>query len=672
MGHIPQEGAGKIPFTGLLPLFAVLAIASLCLTASGAKPPATGSLQVTSLPAGAEVFIDDVPSGLTPVVIIGIAEGVHNIRISLSGYEDYTGLVNVRSGTQYPLTVTLTPVPTTVPPTTVTTVPTTTVPTTEPTTVPPTTVTTVPTTTMPTVPPTSPTETSTTIPFTSYITTYGTAVQPLAPVLAIGDPLINGMTITVNGQTTPGTQGTTIDRIRWDWGDGSVEEHDFPAMHTYYESGSYQLTVSSHQSDGLSTIVHKTITVKAVPPSNQNSTGNGSGTDTNGTPLSTGPSLSLYNAEIYPMSVTINGAVVPGTAEQTITRIVWDWGDGNQTEYLGFPNSHGYSSAGMYTIRVIAYQSNGQSVTRSVTVQVEKPPVSPNSTSPGTQPDQGIPPVLYVVIVGIGVFGGILYWKRDLLGEQTRPGPETVEKAVEDYHRAKERWDLQGAKESAKESARLFRQLSKTDPTRREAYLEKAGVWDTIARTIEEQKEQVFLLNDLEQIESSEHLEHLLADEDFGALLSGTDVDPGAFTAVLRVAAEISREGREGKRVGTAFVIGDLEQVLSHSTQIVLNPFKGHAIEDRRITDPNQWENIKEFAQLDGAFVIGADGIVEAAGRYLTADTSKVALPKGMGSRHVSIAGITQVTNSIGVVVSQSGGLIRVFRNGTIMKTIIP
>ncbi len=498
----------------------------------------------------------------------------------------------------------------------------------------------------------------------------GTLAKP--PTIVLDNPQIQGLSITVSGRTDPGTAGEQIDRVRWDWGDGNVEDHSFPASHTYHEKGSYQLTVSSHQSDGLSSMVHKTITVTDTASEIPGGSGNGSENDPNSTPPSTGPSLSLYNAEINPMSVTINGAVVPGEKDLAITRILWDWGDGNQTEYLGFPNSHGYAVAGMYTVRVTAYQDNGQSVTRSLTVQVDEPPVSPVATIPGGKNGSGIPPFLYAFIIGIGALGGVLYWKRELWWDRVWPGPESLERAVEQYHQAKDRWDIEGAKESAKECARLLRQLSDTDPSRRETYLEKAGIWDAIVRTIEEQKEQVFLSNDIEQIESSEHVEHLLADEEFGTLLSGTDVTPEVLTAVLRVAAEISREGREGKRVGTAFIVGDHEQVFRHSKQIVLNPFKGHAIEDREITDPGQWENIKEFAQLDGAFVVSSEGVVEAAGRYVTADTSLVSLPKGMGSRHVSIAGITMVTNSIGVVVSQSGGLIKIFRGGNIMRTIIP
>jgi len=119
-------------------------------------------------------------------------------------------------------------------------------------------------------------------------------------------------------------------------------------------------------------------------------------------------------------------------------------------------------------------------------------------------------------------------------------------------------------------------------------------------------------------------------------------------------------------------VIGDTEAVIRHSRQFILNPFHGHDEKSRNITNAGIRGNIKEFAQLDGAFIVTGKGIVEAAGRNLTADMSRVKIPEGLGSRHSSVAGITMVTRSIGVVVSQSGGQITLFRNGTIVYTIYP
>jgi len=139
------------------------------------------------------------------------------------------------------------------------------------------------------------------------------------------------------------------------------------------------------------------------------------------------------------------------------------------------------------------------------------------------------------------------------------------------------------------------------------------------------------------------------------------------FIQTFILAIEIAREGREGKSVGTAFILGDSDAVLERSRQLILNPLAGHSETERKISNPDMRENIKELALLDGAFVIREDGTVEAAGRYISIDTSKVKLSKGFGTRHVSVAAITQETKAIGIVVSESGGVVRVMAKGKIV-----
>ena len=153
-------------------------------------------------------------------------------------------------------------------------------------------------------------------------------------------------------------------------------------------------------------------------------------------------------------------------------------------------------------------------------------------------------------------------------------------------------------------------------------------------------------------------------------VVADTDVADSVFDAVFHICTEISIEGREGKAVGTTFLIGDIKNVLEKSRQIILNPFEGHPPESRIITNPGLKENIKALAPLDGAFVITGDGFVESVGRYITVDSSNVTLPPGMGTRHNSVAAITSVTKAVGIVVSQSGGGITVFRDGRIVKKI--
>ncbi len=159
---------------------------------------------------------------------------------------------------------------------------------------------------------------------------------------------------------------------------------------------------------------------------------------------------------------------------------------------------------------------------------------------------------------------------------------------------------------------------------------------------------------------------------DMSELLRGSGVQQSVFEAVLGIATEISIEGREGHAIGTAFIVGDSANVMARSRQLVLNPFEGHDRQKIKLTDPDIRDNIKEFAQLDGVFVISEDGTVEAAGRYITIDTSKVRLSGGLGTRHSSVAAISSVTNALGIVVSQSGGIIRIFKNGKIAATLKP
>lgn len=146
-------------------------------------------------------------------------------------------------------------------------------------------------------------------------------------------------------------------------------------------------------------------------------------------------------------------------------------------------------------------------------------------------------------------------------------------------------------------------------------------------------------------------------------------IKPAIFEAALNLAIELGHQGREGKSVGTTFVIGDVETVLNRSRQLTINPFKGYSEEDRNILDPEVRNTLKEFSSIDGAFVIREDGVVVTAGRHLNA-AFESEIPQGLGSRHASAAGITSVTNATAIVVSESTGDVRIFREGKIFLTI--
>src|SRR5580698_385967 len=106
-----------------------------------------------------------------------------------------------------------------------------------------------------------------------------------------------------------------------------------------------------------------------------------------------------------------------------------------------------------------------------------------------------------------------------------------------------------------------------------------------------------------------------------------TEYDPEVLDSLITLAVEIAREGREGRRIGTLFTMGDEKQVLAKSRSLILNPLEGHPESVRHIEDPNLRGTIKELAQLDGAFVVCAAGVVIAACRYLDAAASPVDVP---------------------------------------------
>ena len=60
-----------------------------------------------------------------------------------------------------------------------------------------------------------------------------------------------------------------------------------------------------------------------------------------------------------------------------------------------------------------------------------------------------------------------------------------------------------------------------------------------------------------------------------------------------------------------------------------------------------------------------------SACRYLDAMASDVVLPYGMASRHLAGASISQVTDAVAIVVSESS-MVRVFDDGKLVAEIIP
>jgi DNA integrity scanning protein DisA with diadenylate cyclase activity len=141
---------------------------------------------------------------------------------------------------------------------------------------------------------------------------------------------------------------------------------------------------------------------------------------------------------------------------------------------------------------------------------------------------------------------------------------------------------------------------------------------------------------------------------------------------VIQLAVEIAREGREGRKIGTLFVVGDVEEVLARSRPLLLDPLHGHDPEVLHVEQPGLRETIKELAQLDGAFLVSDSGTFVSAGRYVDVDVGDgdIFLP-GLGARHAAGASISRATQAVAVVVSQSS-VVRVFADGQVRAEIVP
>jgi len=69
-----------------------------------------GSLFVKSTPVGAEVYIDDIAKGVTPLKIDQLRTGDYTIKLKLISYLSESLLVNIKKDTAYEVTANLTSV----------------------------------------------------------------------------------------------------------------------------------------------------------------------------------------------------------------------------------------------------------------------------------------------------------------------------------------------------------------------------------------------------------------------------------------------------------------------------------------------------------------------------------------------------------------------------------
>ncbi len=142
------------------------------------------------------------------------------------------------------------------------------------------------------------------------------------------------------------------------------------------------------------------------------------------------------------------------------------------------------------------------------------------------------------------------------------------------------------------------------------------------------------------------------------------DLEEPVFSRAIQIAHELATEGREGKPVGSLFVLGDYEGVAGFCQQLVINPFRCYPEEERNILDPGLEETIKEYSRIDGAFIVRGDGVIVSAGTYLRTEVPFSGVGSGLGARHAAAATISRVTRAVCVAISESTKRISLFRGG--------
>ena len=137
------------------------------------------------------------------------------------------------------------------------------------------------------------------------------------------------------------------------------------------------------------------------------------------------------------------------------------------------------------------------------------------------------------------------------------------------------------------------------------------------------------------------------------------EIEIEVLSRLLELARHLASRGREGHAIGALFAVGSVPKLRRYTTQLVLNPFKGHPDNKKSILDLKNHETLAEFAWLDGAILFNSKGVASDAGRYVQVP-SGISPKSGEGGRHLAARSISQLADAIAICVS-SAGVITIF-----------
>jgi PKD repeat protein len=149
--------------------------------------------------------------------------------------------------------------------------------------------------------------------------------------------------------------------VEWDFGDGETSTALSPCAHTYADPGTYTVTFTATDDQGLSDPTPDTRTITVEAP---NSPPNG---------VITAPA----GDETIPAGGSVNFAGTASDPDGDPVTVEWDFGDGVTSTAMS-PGAHTYTDPGTYNVTFSATDDQGLSDptpdTRTITVEAPPPP----------------------------------------------------------------------------------------------------------------------------------------------------------------------------------------------------------------------------------------------------------------------------------------------------------
>ncbi|AMD86746.1 hypothetical protein AXF14_02930 [Actinomyces radicidentis] len=187
---------------------------------------------------------------------------------------------------------------------------------------------------------------------TSQVTVTAPVAANVAPEAAFTSA-VSGLTADVDASQSVDPDGS-IASYSWDFGDGTTSEGQ-KATHTYAQAGTYTVTLTVTDDQGLSSQVTQEVTTSEPVAENQAPT-------------------AAFSAQPKDLDVALD-AKESSDPDGSIASYSWDFGDGT-TAGEGSSLTHTYKEAGTYTVTLTVTDDKGTTAQTTQTVVVADPAVA--------------------------------------------------------------------------------------------------------------------------------------------------------------------------------------------------------------------------------------------------------------------------------------------------------